>query len=659
MKGLRGTAAKPKGDDAGDAKAVEFGQIAEWLVAGPFDAPAENLKEEIDREWVPNEAACRPDDGQKAGDAAWKKVQADGEMLDLNKVFGSLTGKGVYAHAWLYSPADCAVHVIIKGTAYRILLNGAETLRQDRENPSTVIYKTIRLARGWNRLLVKTIAQRKDNAEVCAPAGTCFVQIALYGGDPTGRYEEQNILWSAQPPQVGRYSCAQPLVVNGRVIVNADPWFLVCYDKMTGKRLWTTFNGQSECATAEERQKFPDQFKDIDSKANRLKELAAAFSGKIADRQEMFTLYADIRKLLQQVDKDKYYWNLTMRQEAGVAGLTSCCDGKYVYTWYADGVAVCHDLDGKRQWITLEAEGSRDKLRKGQPDLHGWQMSPVLAGDCFVAWMHKLIGFDRKTGKVKWTIDGAGDCEGFQMAPPPLNMTWKTAASETGVVYLPRLGFYMPDAGYFTSARCTRQGNRVFHPGVDTWAICAYDLPESPSADMKLKPVNLGLKAADAVPQADINTPGTWCGRWMQVATPLIHDGLCYTITTSGILRVFDARTLKPVYNQWLGLNTIKAPAYPYPLASGVCASPTLGGKYIYIWGGTGMTYVIKPGPKFELVARNRIERLLPGDYSSNYIGRPPEDKQWHRETTVSSPVFDGDRIYYQGEGYVYCIGNN
>ena len=61
LKGLHGQAAKPKGEEPGDAKPIELGQIVEWLVAGPFDVAGGKLKDELEREWTPNEAACQPE----------------------------------------------------------------------------------------------------------------------------------------------------------------------------------------------------------------------------------------------------------------------------------------------------------------------------------------------------------------------------------------------------------------------------------------------------------------------------------------------------------------------------------------------------------------------------------------------------------------------
>jgi hypothetical protein len=59
----------------------------------------------------------------------------------------------------------------------------------------------------------------------------------------------------------------------------------------------------------------------------------------------------------------------------------------------------------------------------------------------------------------------------------------------------------------------------------------------------------------------------------------------------------------------------------------------------------------------FEVVAENRIERLLPGHYEGSYS--IPAEQGFYPECTVNSPIFDGDRIYYQAEGYLYCIGKS
>ena len=412
---------------------------------------------------------------QKRGDATWQKAAADGEMLYLNKIFPALVGKGVYAHAWLHSETEGSVLMIMKGTSFRLWLNGAQVCRMDQDVSSTMNYKTARLKRGWNRLLLKTIAQRKDNKEACsASTGTCFFQVNLSGADPNEKYTEENILWTAMPPQAGYFSCAQPLVAGDRVIVNADPWFLVCYDKLTGKRLWTTYNGQSECATAEERAKFPELFSEIDPRAKRLKEIAVNFNGTFAERKELFQLYQDLRTLMKKVDKDRYFGTAD-RQEAGVAGLTSCYDGKFIFTWYADGIAVCHDLDGNRKWIRLENDGPVGK--DGSNDEHGYTTSPILIGDCFVVTMKTAIAFDKKTGDTRWKLSYGRQAASLLRREQLRSSQRLTRLPENGIVStLFEKVFLVPGKGYFATSKCTLEGNRAVVPMFDPGCLYSVSL---------------------------------------------------------------------------------------------------------------------------------------------------------------------------------------
>ena len=79
-------------------------------------------------------------------------------------------------------------------------------------------------------------------------------------------------------------------------------------------------------------------------------------------------------------------------------------------------------------------------------------------------------------------------------------------------------------------------------------------------------------------------------------------------------------------------------------LKGGLSSSPTLAGKYIYIWGNQGGCVVLEPGRTFKQVAKNRLENFIPG---------------WkaHQEATNTEPVFEGKRMYFRGEYTLYCIG--
>jgi len=126
-------------------------------------------------------------------------------------------------------------------------------------------------------------------------------------------------------------------------------------------------------------------------------------------------------------------------------------------------------------------------------------------------------------------------------------------------------------------------------------------------------------------------------------ASPLLYQGLLYSLSVDGVLTVIDAAKGEVVYQKLLDVSPIMYHNGPI-VRAGCSSSPTLGGKNIYIWDDQGATVVIEPGRTFKQLARNRIENL----YFRYGFER--------NECSVSNPVFSGNRIYYRGELNLYCI---
>src|ERR1035437_9386523 len=63
---IRTSARKPKGEETTGALVPHSQSIVSWLVLGPF--AADDAKKALDQEYVPNEAALAPDDGDKVGE---------------------------------------------------------------------------------------------------------------------------------------------------------------------------------------------------------------------------------------------------------------------------------------------------------------------------------------------------------------------------------------------------------------------------------------------------------------------------------------------------------------------------------------------------------------------------------------------------------------
>ena len=639
MKSLRAQAAKPKGEGPGDAKPILYGAIEDWLVLYPV--PAEGSAQALlKQDLVPDEANLQPDAGDKVGDLEWKAVHVEGSALYFNRILPdakNLKGNAVFAHAYVYSPRPAAVFMRARGTSAVVRANGERL-----DKPLGQFSFRVPLKAGWNRILARSLATRtKEGFDIAPiPEGTSYFQLELYGADPDEKYEETGILWTAEPPQAGMPSWFQPVVVGDRVCVSSSPAFLTCYDKRTGKRLWVRYNGLTEFTTPEERAKFPDLFAEIDPKAKRFRELGESFGGTAAERWEMAKLYGELTGLLQKVDGKKYDhpgWGKGI-QEPGLAS-QPVTDGKFIYTWSYLGVAACYDLDGNRKWMTLENDGPQPK--------HGYELAPMIVGNDFVCETKNWLGFDRATGKLNWKLPGKPSVYWYSGKPQP-------ASEQTDIINYDGLGLYKPGVGFFPTSHTTREGNTLWRIDHDGSMGYRYTLPDPLTEAPKLSQRGGGAWYA---PDDTIYQPGVNWGPSLVQANPLFHDGLVYTLSVGGVLRAEEYDGAR-VYARLTDLAPITY-AYPYPHGAGCCASPTLAGNYIYVLGGNGLALVVKPGRTYERVAKNRIERLLPGRLEG-HGSAAPQDRLNDRypECTVASPVFDGNRMYYRAERYLYCIGN-
>ena len=78
--------------------------------------------------------------------------------------------------------------------------------------------------------------------------------------------------------------------------------------------------------------------------------------------------------------------------------------------------------------------------------------------------------------------------------------------------------------------------------------------------------------------------------------TPLVYGDYLYSCKNNGVLYCFEARTGKRLYQERLGSG-----------ATGFSASPVAGDGKIYFSSEDGDIYVVKAGPRFEIVSRNSM----------------------------------------------------
>ena len=463
-----------------------------------------------------------------------------------------------------------------------------------------------------------------------------------------------NIVWQSRMPFD---SPSSVIVVGEKLFTTGNDYALICADKRTGKILWVRPVSPFDAATTEDRDAHKDIFDKLDSLAQKRDELLARIPGMAASvSNELSKVGAEISKndeemmkLLSGADRAKY--RSTGMGEGGYMATTPASDGACVYAWNGWGVTACFDLDGNRKWIRF------DQL---QPQEHGHYSSPLLVGDLVIVYVgRQYLALDKRTGKEVWRTDhkaGPGEAgwwfashvgtsiggenvlvagdgsliralDGTRIAKGTLWHTGKGSSVVGG-----GFAFWM-------------EGSGGVNPKANGSPVRYYQLPER--VDVPFTPV---IKGSALEPPEG--------GRHV-VPSVLYHDGLLYVVgnnpifTSSGkpglgpamLLFVCDVLTEKIVYTRPLDFG-VEPSRSDRPYGSGMAASPAMAGGKVFLIGNFGTTLILNPGREYKEAGRNVIDQRISYQYRDDRL-----------EGTVSSPFFEGNRIYYRAQRYLYCIG--
>ena len=319
--------------------------------------------------------------------------------------------------------------------------------------------------------------------------------------------------------------------------------------------------------------------------------------------------------------------------EGNQASPSPCTDGKNIWVFFGTGDCACCDADGKMVWKFNAQE------RYGKFDiLHGMHVTPLLHGDrLYLALLHTggswVIALDKGTGKEVWKVERPtdGDFEGtHSYASPTLWQSGKdtllvvhgsdytTGHSLTDGKEIWRLGDLNPKSRYDRTFRMiaspTAAGDLLIVPTCKSGPVIA------------LKPNAQGdIKAGSPFEQWRLaGGSATTPNRTPDVPNPLIHDGLVYLCRQyakdRGALLCVELKTGKEVYSQ---------PIHPARYR----ASLLLADGKIYLAARDGVVTVVKPGPKFEQLAVNKMD-----------------------DEIAASPAVAGGRIYLRGFKALHAI---
>ena len=634
-------AKKPKADDKG--KAISDGIIRDWLILGPLPIPEGKKPGD---EFGADEAKIEPNEGDKLGELQWKGITPETSWIDFWPMYKAAVPdpKGVvaYVHAYVYSAEGKPVFLNTMLTASgRAWLNGKPVGNYPKgDGLQGGVRLNLPLEKGWNRLLIRVAPLL--STDWSKGVFQWHFSAAFYGGEKS-EYESKNILWSTPMPDNGP-GVGSPILVGDKLFMQTEPCGLVCISAKDGKALWGRSSTFADAATPEERQKNAEVFTEIDALAAKVKDSFQAycdapdkFAADVKAKPEAPRLAAKINGLMKKVDAEKYAGQTG--SEAGESAPTPASDGQNVYVLYGSGVVACFDLDGNRKWTTTVSNKHSE---------HGYCASPLVIDGKVVIKASGYLGavaLDAKTGAVVTPLP-AWKTKGLSAYSTPMAVEVggeKLVVQSFGV--LSRLKDGKVVAQKFTPPYYNLAD--FVSPTIEGKVLCSLALAKGPGG-VRFAFQTLPDAMAEPLAMADTkeceyDVKGFPC--WFaydHCASPLLYQGLVYSLSVDGVLTVIDAAKGEVVYQKLLDLT----PFMWHGLVSraGCSASPTLAGKYIYIWDDQGSTIVIESGRTFKQVARNRIEQ--------NWYRYGPE----RNECTISNPVFSGKQMFYRGEVNLYCI---
>ena len=289
---------------------------------------------------------------------------------------------------------------------------------------------------------------------------------------------------------------------------------------------------------------------------------------------------------------------------------TAVTDGKAVYCWFGSAVLAAVDFNGKKLWRT-EREG--EFLQNPNLLNPGICSSPILYQDTVILLFDQgrgngfLQGVDKKTGDVKWE-QKRSKMQQNNSTPLLATVNGKpqliVAGSETLQGLNPANGepiWWCKSWGFGAS------------PAFGSGLVYADRGGNEPG--ITVDPTGTGDVTATHVKWKHEKVPGEY-------SSPLIAGDYVYRISKPPIALCWKLSTGEEIYSE-----RIEGAA---PLASPIA---TADGRVYFV--SAEKSFVIKAGPKFEVLATN--------DLSGSANG--------------SSPAVSGGKLFVRSNEFLYCIG--
>ena len=330
-----------------------------------------------------------------------------------------------------------------------------------------------------------------------------------------------------------------------------------------------------------------------------------------ADRKHTFKV------ICLDSDTGKVLWEQTAfdgtpydnrHRKSSFASATPATDGKLVYAYFGAEGLYAYDMKGKVAW-------KADLGKHGTVGM-GTGTSPVLFNNLLIIQRDEdngaasfIVGLDKTTGKEVWRT------------PRKVQVSWATpllvqtkgrteliaSGTEAVISYDPATGKEL-----------------WRHKGVESNAI------PSPVANNEMVFISAGFPAKVAMAinlggSGDLADTVVWkyAKGTAYVPSPILFGDYLYLTTDRGILTALDAKT-----------GEVKYEGGRVPIPATFTASPIAFDDKILLTSEDGDTFVVKAGPKHEILA-------------TNSVGEP----------VYASPAIADGNIFIRGEKHLYAIG--
>jgi outer membrane protein assembly factor BamB len=281
------------------------------------------------------------------------------------------------------------------------------------------------------------------------------------------------------------------------------------------------------------------------------------------------------------------------------ASASPATDGRIVVAWFGSQGVHAFDVNGKPLW-----QVDLGRVNMGAYDIPAYEWgpasSPIIWNDlvlvqCDTQADSFIIALDAKTGKTVWKTDR-------DELPSWGTPSVLTVAGASQVV---------TNASKFIRGYDPRTGKELWRLGGSSkitapTPIAAGDLlivssgrgPERPIFAVRASATGDITLAKDATS----NTGVAWSktGRGPYMPTPLVYDGILYSLANNGVFDAYDVKTGAEIYRQRLP-----------NVGSGFSASPIAADGKIYLSNEDGEMLVITAGREFRHITTNSMGELL------------------------------------------------